>query len=398
MILREEYLAAIRPFIDTPLVKILTGIRRCGKSTIFLMLHDELLKRGAAEKAVISRRYTDMDLEGFDQRAMYDDLKTAIAGKGRCYLLLDEVQEIKGWERVVNSLLESADVDIYVTGSNSKLMSSEISTYLTGRYVPISIYTLSFREYLDFKQNSGRSRSELLADYIRTGGFPLVALGNYDDQTAYQIVEGIYHTVVSRDIVKRHRISRQDLFDRVVRFLIENMGRTFSANAITTFLKSEHRTVSVETIYNYLHWLEQAFIIYPCKRYDLHGKAVLKTQEKYYLADVSLKYALYGYNGRMRAAALENIIYLELRRRGYEVYIGKLGNKEIDFIAEKRGERIYVQACVTIPEDSTRETDNLLEIPDNYPKYVVTLDRLAVGNENGVRIVCLEDFLLADVW
>ena len=398
MILREEYLAAIRPFIDTPLVKILTGIRRCGKSTIFLMLHDELLKRGAAEKAVISRRYTDMDLEGFDQRAMYDDLKTAIAGKGRCYLLLDEVQEIKGWERVVNSLLESADVDIYVTGSNSKLMSSEISTYLTGRYVPISIYTLSFREYLDFKQNSGRSRSELLADYIRTGGFPLVALGNYDDQTAYQIVEGIYHTVVSRDIVKRHRISRQDLFDRVVRFVIENMGRTFSANAITTFLKSEHRTVSVETIYNYLHWLEQAFIIYPCKRYDLHGKAVLKTQEKYYLADVSLKYALYGYNGRMRAAALENIIYLELRRRGYEVYIGKLGNKEIDFIAEKRGERIYVQACVTIPEDSTRETDNLLEIPDNYPKYVVTLDRLAVGNENGVRIVCLEDFLLADVW
>ena len=398
MILREEYLAAIRPFIDTPLVKILTGIRRCGKSTIFLMLHDELLKRGAAEKAVISRRYTDMDLEGFDQRAMYDDLKTAIAGKGRCYLLLDEVQEIKGWERVVNSLLESADVDIYVTGSNSKLMSSEISTYLTGRYVPISIYTLSFREYLDFKQNSGRSRSELLADYIRTGGFPLVALGNYDDQTAYQIVEGIYHTVVSRDIVKRHRISRQDLFDRVVRFLIENMGRTFSANAITTFLKSEHRTISVETIYNYLHWLEQAFIIYPCKRYDLHGKAVLKTQEKYYLADVSLKYALYGYNGRMRAAALENIIYLELRRRGYEVYIGKLGNKEIDFIAEKRGERIYVQACVTIPEDSTRETDNLLEIPDNYPKYVVTLDRLAEGNENGVRIVCLEDFLLADVW
>lgn len=398
MILREEYLAAIRPFIDTPLVKILTGIRRCGKSTIFLMLHDELLKRGAAEKAVISRRYTDMDLEGFDQRAMYDDLKTAIAGKGRCYLLLDEVQEIKGWERVVNSLLESADVDIYVTGSNSKLMSSEISTYLTGRYVPISIYTLSFREYLDFKQNSGRSRSELLADYIRTGGFPLVALGNYDDQTAYQIVEGIYHTVVSRDIVKRHRISRQDLFDRVVRFVIENMGRTFSANAITTFLKSEHRTVSVETIYNYLRWLEQAFIIYPCKRYDLHGKAVLKTQEKYYLADVSLKYALYGYNGRMRAAALENIIYLELRRRGYEVYIGKLGNKEIDFIAEKRGERIYVQACVTIPEDSTRETDNLLEIPDNYPKYVVTLDRLAVGNENGVRIVCLEDFLLADVW
>ena len=398
MILRPDYLKAIRPFIDAPLVKILSGIRRCGKSTIFLMLHDELRERGIAGENIISRRYTDMELEGIDQRSMYKDLKTAITGKGRCYLLLDEVQEIRGWEKVVNSLLEGSDADIYVTGSNSRLMSSEISTYLTGRYVPISVYTLSFREYLDFKQNSSRSRSELLEEYIRTGGFPLVALGDYDDQTAYQIVEGIYHTVVSRDIVKRHRITKQDLFDRVVRFVIENMGKTFSANSVSTFLKSEHRTVSVETIYNYLRWLEQAFIIYPCKRYDLQGKAVLKTQEKYYLADVSLKYALCGYNGRMRAAVLENIIYLEMRRRGYDVYIGKLGNKEIDFVAEKRNERIYVQACVTIPEDSARETDNLLEIPDNYPKYVVTLDRLATGNENGVRIVHLEDFLLADVW
>ena len=398
MILRPGYLEAIRPFIDAPIVKILSGIRRCGKSTILLMLHVELRERGVAEENIISRRYTDMELEGFDQRAMYEDLKAAIADHGRCYLLLDEVQEIKGWEKVLNSLLESADVDIYVTGSNSKLMSSEISTYLTGRYVPISVYTLSFREYLDFKPDSRYNRAELLEEYIRTGGFPLVALGDYDDQAAYQIVEGIYHTVVSRDIVKRHRISKQDLFDRVVRFIIENMGKTFSANSISTFLKSEHRKVSVETIYNYLRWLEQAFIIYPCKRYDLQGKAVLKTQEKYFLADVSLKYALCGYNGRMRAAALENIIYLEMRRRGYEVYVGKLGSKEIDFVAEKRGERIYVQACVTIPEDSTRETDNLLEIPDNYPKYVVTLDRLATGNENGIHIVHLEDFLLADVW
>ena len=398
MILRPDYLKAICPFIDVPLVKILTGIRRCGKSTIFLMLRDELLEKGVTEDSIIFRRYTDMELEGFNQHSMYEDLKAAIAGKVRCYLLLDEVQEIKGWEKVINSLLESANVDIYVTGSNSKLMSSEISTYLTGRYVPISVYTLSFQEYLDFKRNRSCSRTELLEDYMRTGGFPLVALGDYDDQTAYQIVEGIYHTVVSRDIVKRHRISKQDLFDRVVRFVIENMGKTFSANSISTFLKSEHRTVSVETIYNYLRWLEQAFVIYSCKRYDLQGKAVLKTQEKYYLADVSLKYALCGYNGRMRAAALENIIYLEMRRRGYEVYIGKLGIKEIDFVAEKRGERIYVQACVTIPEDSSRETDNLLEIPDNYPKYVVTLDRLATGNEKGIRVVHLEDFLLADVW
>ncbi len=398
MILRPDYLEAIRPLIDAPLVKILTGIRRCGKSTIFMMLRDELQAKGITEECILSRHYTDMAFDGFDQRRMYEDLKAAVSGRGHCYLLLDEVQEIKGWEKVVNSFLESEDVDIYVTGSNSKLMSSEISTYLTGRYVPISVYTLSFREYLDFKQNSPRSRTELLEDYIRTGGFPLVALGNYDDSTAYQIIEGIYHTVVSRDIVKRHRISKQELFDRVVRFLLENMGKTFSANSISTFLKNERRTVSVETIYNYLRWLEQAFIIYPCKRYDLQGKEILKTQEKYYLADVSLKYALCGYHGRMRAAAMENILYLELRRRGFDVYIGKLGSKEIDFVAEKRGERIYVQACVSIPENSTRETDNLMEIPDNYPKYVVTLDRLSTGNENGIRIVHLEDFLLADSW
>lgn len=398
MILRPNYLDAIQPFIDAPMVKILSGVRRSGKSTIFLMLREALKERGVSGDNIVSRRYTDQDYDEMNQKEMYDDLMRSIAGKGRCYLLLDEVQEIKGWEKVVNSLLEGADADIYVTGSNSKLMSSEISTYLTGRYVPISVYTLSFREYLEFKKESPRSRSELLEDYIRQGGFPLVALGYYEDQTAYQIVEGIYHTVVSRDIVKRHRISKQDLFDRVVRFVIENMGKTFSANSISTFLKSEHRTVSVETIYNYLKWLEQAFIIYPCKRYDLQGKTVLKTQEKYYLSDISLKYALYGYNGRMRSAALENIIYLELRRRGYEVFIGKLGTKEIDFVAKKRDELIYVQACVTIPEDSTRETDNLQEIPDNYPKYVVTLDRLATGNENGIRIVHLEDFLLADNW
>lgn len=396
MIARPDYLKAIGPFIDAPLVKKLTGIRRSGKATILMLLKEELQRKDISEDRIVVRRYTDMALGNMDQRGMYTDLVNAIQGKGRCYLLLDEVQEIVGWEKVVNSLLESTDSDIYVTGSNSKLMSSEISTYLTGRYVTIPVYTLSYREYLAFQASVGRTGS--LEDYIRRGGFPLVARGDYDDGTAYQIVEGIYHMVVSHDIVKRHRIARQDLFERVVRFVIENTGKTFSANAISVFLKSERRSISVETVYNYLRWLEEAYIIYSCKRYDLQGKAVLKTQEKYYLADVSLKYALYGYNGRMRSSVLENIIYLELRRRGFEVYIGKLGSKEIDFVAEENGNRIYVQACVTIPEDSTRETDNLLEIRDNYPKYVVTLDKLATGNENGIRIVYLEDFLMTDAW
>lgn len=399
MINRSDYIEAIEPFIDKPLVKILAGVRRCGKSTIFEMLKEEFLRRGVSMDHIICKRYTEMDIpESITAKQMYDELTAAMLGKGHCYLLLDEIQEIDGWEKAVNSLLESTDADIYVTGSNSKLMSGEISTYLTGRYVSIPVYTLSFKEYLAFKQDSPLSRRELLEDYIRFGGFPLVALSEYDEQSAYQIVNGIYHTVVSRDIVKRHRINKQDLFDRVVKYIIENMGKTFSANSISTFLKSEHRKVSVESIYNYLRWLEQAFIIYPCERYDLQGKSILKTQEKYYLSDVSLKYALLGYNRKMLDGAMENIVFLELKRRGYDVFIGKNDTKEIDFVATRRAERIYVQVCVRIPETSDREVGNLMEIRDHYPKYVVTLNEMDIGIENGIRIVHLADFLLAEAW
>ena len=399
MIFRSDYINAIRPFIDAPLVKILAGIRRCGKSTIFEMLKDELLSRGIPEDHIIQKRYTEMDIpENITAKQMHDELISAIEGKGRCYLLLDEIQEVSGWERAINSLLEGSNVDIYVTGSNSKLMSSEIATYLTGRYVSIPVYTLSFKEYLDFKADSNLSRNELLEEYIRYGGFPLIALGEYEEQTAYQIVNGIYHTVVSRDIVKRHRINKHDLFDRVVKYIIENMGKTFSANSISNFLKSEYRTVSVESIYNYLRWLEQAFIIYPCRRYDLQGKSILKTQEKYYLSDVSLKYALLGYNRKMLDGAMENIVYLELKRRGYDVFIGKNDAKEIDFVAVRRDERIYVQVCVQLPTNSDREVGNLMEIRDHYPKYAVTLNSMDTGIENGVKIVHLADFLLEEKW
>lgn len=385
--------------MDQPLVKILAGVRRCGKSTIFEMLADEFRRRGIPEDHIIQKRYTEMDIPSdISAKDMYNELKAQIQGKGRCYLLLDEIQEVKGWEKAVNSLLEGADVDIYVTGSNSKLMSSEISTYLTGRYVSIPVYPLSFREFLDFKAGEPRPAKELLEDYIRFGGFPIIALGSYDAQSAYQIVNGIYHTILARDVLKRNRVNKPDLFDRVVKYLMENMGKTFSASSITKFLRSEHRTVSVESIYNYLRWLEQAFIIYPCHRYDIQGKAVLATQEKYYLADVQLKYCLLGYDRKMLDGALENIVFLELKRRGYEVYIGKNAAKEIDFIGTRRDEKIYVQVCVQLPENSDREVGNLMEIQDHYPKYVVTTNSLDVGNENGIRIVHLADFLLTEKW
>ncbi len=399
MILRPDYIEAVKPFMDAPLVKILTGVRRCGKSTIFEMIRQELLERGIPEDHIVIKKYTEMDIpDTITAKQMYDELVSRVEDDKRYYFLLDEIQEIKGWEKAVNSLLEGMNADIYVTGSNSKLMSSEISTYLTGRYISIPVFTLSFREYLEFKKESTQSYDKLLEEYIKFGGFPIIALGEYEQQSAYQIVDGIYHTVVSRDIVKRHRINKQDLFDRVVKYVIENMGNTFSASSISNFLKSENRKVSIESIYNYLRWLEQAFIIFPCERYDMQGKSVLKTQEKYYLADVSFRYALFGYNRKMLDGVMENIVYLELRRRGYDVYVGKNNTKEIDFIAIHKDEKIYVQVCVQIPENSNREVGNLMEIRDHYPKYVVTLNEMDVGIENGIRIVHLRDFLLAKQW
>lgn len=399
MILRSDYIEAVKPFMDAPLVKILTGVRRCGKSTIFEMIRQELIERGIPEDHIIMKKYTEMDIpDTITAKQMYDELVSRVEDDKRYYFLLDEIQEIKGWEKAVNSLLEGMNADIYVTGSNSKLMSSEISTYLTGRYISIPVFTLSFREYLEFKKESTQSYDKLLEEYIKFGGFPIIALGEYEQQSAYQIVDGIYHTVVSRDIVKRHRINKQDLFDRVVKYVIENMGKTFSASSISNFLKSENRKVSIESIYNYLRWLEQAFIIFPCERYDMQGKSVLKTQEKYYLADVSFRYALFGYNRKMLDGVMENIVYLELRRRGYDVYVGKNNTKEIDFIAIHKDEKIYVQVCVQIPENSNREVGNLMEIRDHYPKYVVTLNEMDVGIENGIRIVHLRDFLLAKQW
>ena len=399
MIFRLDYINAIKPFIDVPLVKIFAGVRRSGKSTILEMVKLELKSRGVADDSIISRKYTEMDIDdGFTAKDMYADLKNAVGDKAKCYLFLDELQEVDGWEKVVNSLLESGNTDIYVTGSNSKLMASEIETYLSGRYVTIPVYTLSFKEYLQFKGIDEAGRKPAFEQYLQYGGFPIIASNNFDMHSAYQIVDGIYSSVITRDITRRHNIRNRELFDRVVRFVIENVGKTFSANSIVNFLKNQKRSLSVETIYNYLGWLSEAFIVYPCRRYDLQGKEILKTQEKYYLADISFKYSKLGFNTKTISAMLENIVFLEMLRRGYIVHIGKNGVKEIDFIAEKQGDRIYVQVCRELPENSSRETENLMDIKDHYHKYVVSMDNLASGNDNGIQIVHIADFLLRDNW
>ena len=394
LIPRPLYQDKLRRYRDVPLVKILSGIRRCGKSSLLELLSDDLRTDGVADDHIIQMRYTaESLLANLDASTMYQDLKNRLVDNHKYYLLLDEIQEVPGWEKVVNSLNEESNVDIYVTGSNSRLLSSEISTYLSGRYVSISVFTLSLAEYLTFTGADISQARSLLPDYLRRGGFPVVTLSQLDDQDGYRIVSDIYNSVITSDIARRHRIANQDMFNRVTMYAIENIGKTFSASSISRFMRNEGRSVSVEAIYNYLEWLEQAFVIYRCKRYDLRGKSILKTLEKFYLADPSLKYCKLGFSTQSVAAMMENLVYLELLRHDYTVNIGKDGAKEIDFVASKYEQRLYIQVCRNLPADSDREVANLISIRDNYPKLIVTLDDLAGGNVNGVQIVHLADFL-----
>lgn len=395
MIKRQLYIDELNKYRDLQLVKILSGIRRCGKSTILEMLAEQLIKSGIPKDHIIKTNYSDPDTNiNMTYKDMFDDIKGKIKDSDKHYLLLDEIQEIDGWERAVNALLENSSTDIYITGSNSKLLSGEISTYLSGRYISVPVYTLSFSEFRKFTPSNNTEISEQFDDYIRTGGFPLVARSGLEASSKYQIVEGIFNSVVSNDITRRNKIGNIELFNRVVRFILENVGKTFSANSIAKFLKSEGRNLSVETIYNYIEWLEKAFIIYRCNRYDMRGKSILKTQEKFYLADHSLKYSIMGFNPSSVASTLENIVYLELKRHGYKVYVGKNGAKEIDFVAEKGEKKIYIQVCRNLPEESDRELGNLKEITDNHRKYIITLDKYSVGYVDGIEIVYLTEFLL----
>lgn len=400
MILRHSYLEAVKPFVDLPIIKIFAGVRRCGKSTILLMISDMLKEKGIANDNIIFRSYKQMDIiSGFNATDMFHDLEMAASGKGRCYLLLDEPQAITGWEKTASSLLENCDVDIYVTGSNSTLMSSEISPLLPEMYVSIPVYTLSFREYLDFRGKNISDARTAFDEYIQFGGFPLIGISHLDTRSAYQIVEDIYASIVTNDITNRHKLRNTELFNRVIKYILDNVGNTFSASAIIKCLKSENRSLTVETIYNYLKWLSEAFIIYPCQRYDLQGKAVLKTQEKYYLSDISFKYSLSGFDREALSAVFENIVFLEMKRRGYDVYIGKNNTKEINFVAARKEERLYVQVCAELPPQPSHDgVDSLMEIKDHYHKYVVCRDPLALGNNNGIEIVHIADFLLKESW
>ncbi len=400
MINRPMYVDKIMAYTDTPFIKILTGVRRCGKSTILQMIIDKLKEREIAENQIVSMRFDSMEYEDMTSKEMFSMIKGKLYKDGKTYLFLDEIQEIEGWERVVNSLYSDYETDIYVTGSNSRMMSSEISTYLTGRYVSFRIFTLSFSEYLTFKKEYAELQDNKteLSNYLRLGGFPATHLQNYSDNEIYTIVKDIYNSTIFSDIVKRNNIRKVDQLERIVKFAFNNIGKTFSAKSVSDYLKSEHRKIDNETVYNYLEKLEKAYILHRCSRYDMNGKELLKTQEKFYVADSAFKYSVLGYTETSVAAMLENIVYLELLRRGYEVCIGKTNDGEIDFVAAKQNDKMYVQVTREILSEKTekREYERLLDIHDNYPKYVLTTDDFAGGNYKGIKTMHIADFLLSE--
>jgi uncharacterized protein len=405
MIKRELYLNQIKPFIDKPLIKVITGIRRSGKSAILKLLKEEMLETGISENQIIHLNFESLEFSDIsDAKKLYSYIKERITRNKRSYLLLDEIQEVDSWERAVNSFLADFDVDICITGSNSRLLSSELATFLTGRYVEIHLSTLSFSEYLQFKTaRTGKTEFNTKTEFetfLRMGGFPVLHIADYSMESAYKIVYDIYSSAILRDTIQRNKIRDIELLERVVKFVFDNVGNKFSAKNVADYFKSQQRKIDLNTVYNYLSALESAFIIDRIPRYDLVGKEILKTFEKYFVGDQSIIYAVMGYKDRMISGVLENIVMLELKRRGFNVFTGKWGAREVDFVAEKNENKIYVQVAYKMAEKSTidREFTPLLEIKDNHPKYVVTMDELWKDNIEGVKHVYIADFLLMENW
>lgn len=402
MIKRNLYLEEIKKYINKPIIKVITGMRRSGKSMILKLIQEELQNIGIVKENIIYMNFeslTFMDIKDFE--ALYKHIIEKTSDKkGKIYILLDEIQEVKGWEKAINSFLVDLDVDIYITGSNANLLSSELATYIAGRYVEIKIYPLSFQEYIDFVSENNKENSlsldEYFSQYMNFGGLPGIHIFNYNKEEIYQYLVDVYNSILLRDVIARNNIRDIELLERVVLYIMDNIGNTFSAKSISDFLKNQGRKLSVETIYNYLKALENAFIISKVQRYDIKGKNILETQEKYYLSDLGFRHAKLGYQSNDISGYLENIVFLELLRRKYKVNIGKQDNKEIDFVANLRDENLYLQVTYLLasPETIEREFSPLKSIKDNYPKMVLSMDNLAESNIEGIKRKRIIDFLL----
>lgn len=403
MIKRELYMKRIRPFIGLDLIKVITGIHRCGKSVMLELIKQKLVESGVNPTQFISINFEDLSYSHLQTAQSLHDEITRHAKEigGKVYLFFDEIQEVKDWEKCINSFRVSLDCDIYITGSNAKLLSSELATYLGGRYVEFVIYPFSFKEFMELFRTiyPNNSIQQCFQKYLITGGMPYLANIRYEDEPSKQYLHDLFNSVQLKDIVKRNKIRDVDLLERIIAYVIANVGTTFSASSLAKFLKSEQRTVAPETILNYIKYCCDAYLFYQVKRVDLQGKQILSTNEKYYIADHGIREAVFGGNMRDINLILENIVYLELLRRGYKVTVGKTGEKGIDFVCDKHGEKLYVQVTYLLASEDTikREFGAYDTIRDNFPKYVVSFDEFDMSR-NGIKHQNIRDFLLAEKW
>ena len=400
MIKRDLYMKRIRPFIGTDLVKVLTGIRRSGKSVMLELIKQEILEQGVSEQNFVCINFEDMRFSHLlTAKALHNEVMSCAENiTGKVYIFFDEIQEVEDWEKCINSLRVVLDCDIYITGSNAKLLSGELATYLGGRYVEFVIYPFSFVEFHEMYKslNADISVSDSFKAYLFFGGMPYLGNLRYEKLPVQQYLNDIFVSVQLKDVIKRNKVRDVDLLERIIDYVIGNVGTTFSANSIVKFLKSERRTVAAETVMNYIKYCTEAFLFYQVKRQDLQGKQLLAINEKYYIADHGIREAVFGGNMRDINLVLENIVYMEMLRRGYEVTVGKIGDKEIDFVCEKQDEKIYLQVTYLLASEETikREFGVFDNVKDNYPKYVLSLDEFDMSR-NGIKHFNIRDFLMS---
>ena len=394
---RDIYLNKLIQFKDKPLIKVITGIRRCGKSTLLDLFEEYLLNNGIKKENIIHMNFEDLT---YDEIKDYKDLnkyiKEKILDNDKKYIILDEIQQVSNWEKAINSFLVTLNCDIYITGSNAYLLSSEISTLLSGRYVEIKMLPLSFKEYLDFNDyNTKENLEKHFNDYLLYGGLPIVSYV-HDKSAIRNILSGVFNTVIIKDVAKRNSIRDITLLENLIRYIAQNIGSPISSRNISNYLNSAGRKTSTETIDNYLKMLENAFIIYKANRFDIKGKMYLKTLEKYYVVDTGIRNELLSFKDGDYGHMLENLVYLELLRRGYDVSVGKIDNLEVDFIAQNYDEKIYYQVSASILDENTkkRELNPFDHIPDHYEKVILTMDRTPIKDFNGIKNINIIDFLL----
>jgi len=401
MIKRELYMSKVRPFMDQQLVKVLTGIRRCGKSVMLQLIQEELKSQGVTDEQILALNFEDIaNLDLTEGLKLHEAVMARDAeNPGLRYLFFDEIQEVEAWERCINSLLSKGKFDIYITGSNANLLSGELATYLAGRYIEIHLFPFSFAEFIELYGQEGEPKSadQFFDQFIQIGGFPFLKHFSHEPEAASQYLKDLYNSVLIKDVMKRNQFRDVDLLERILLYVIAHVGETFSANAISKYFKSEGRKVAPETVLNQLRGCEEAYLFHRVPRIDLIGKQILQVNEKYYIADHGIRQAVYGNNKRDLQRILENLIYMEMLRRGYTVRVGRVGNQEVDFVCDKAGRRIYLQVSYLLASEETieREFGSLLAIEDNFPKYVLSMDRFDFSRQ-GILHSYIPDFLLSD--